>query len=184
MLRWKECSLLNNTSYISFDVEVIDAKYYNNVYLDSVYLDVFTKPEDYLGPSPTNKAKLIWQQDSMEPPVKRVHQYIDVDLIKDNLMVLYAIATGEPSDDAPCGDKNKILVGVVYDKALLYQNSLKLLNNLKGCEPNKEFIDYILRVKAFELAIKTGDIKAAIYYWNTFFKKEIVYTKTNCGCNG
>ena len=114
---------------------------------------------------------------------KRVRKYIDIDSISDNLIFVYAIARGEPTEDTPCGVKEKLLVGLVYNKALLYNSSIKTINIINGCTPDKELIDQILKIKMFDLSIAIGDYKTTIKCWNNMFKKQIT-TKVNCGCYG
>lgn len=117
------------------------------------------------------------------PLSKRVRKYIDIDGISDNLIFVYAIAGGEPTEDTPCGVKEQLLVGVVYNKALLYKNNIKALSTVNNCTPSKELIDYILTTKAFFLSLEVGDYRDAIKYWNNTFKKQIT-TQTHCGCHG
>ena len=55
------------------------------------------------------------------------------------------------------------------------------------CSIPKNFIDYILKVKALDLSLKTGNYQEAIRYWNRLFKN-FYYTNnvefSNCGCYG
>ena len=61
---------------------------------------------------------------------------------------------------------------------------IKELDECHTCEIPQHFIDYILRLKAFELCLKNGNIAQAIKYWNKFFSDSKSITTKKCGCNG
>ena len=124
-----------------------------------------------------------YKQIETEYHTKRVRKYIDIDSISNNLIFVYAIASGEPTEDTPCGAKEQLLVGLVYNKALLYNSSIKAISTISDCIPNKKLIDQILKVKMFDLSVVVGDYKTAINYWNSIFKKQMAI-KVNCGCYG
>lgn len=130
-----------------------------------------------------NGSYLVYKKIITEYHTKRVKKYIDIDSISDNLIFVYAVANGEPTEDTPCGAKEQLLVGLVYNKALLYNSSIKAISTINDCTPNKKLIDQILKVKMFDLSIITGDYKTALNCWNSIFKKQIT-TKVNCGCYG
>ena len=60
-------------------------------------------------------------------------------------------------------------------------NSIKELE--KNCEVPKNFINSILRFKAFELAIDTEHYNQAIIYYNKFIKNVNLNTVTSNKCN-
>ena len=59
---------------------------------------------------------------------------------------------------------------------------IKELDN--NCTISKGFIDMILRLKAFEMSIKTGNFTTAINQWDKLFKNKRIVSSSNCGCNG
>lgn len=75
---------------------------------------------------------------------------------------------------------------VIYDKSIIYNKGLSYLSEFGDtCTPPKGFMDFILKVKAFELAVDTCNFDLAIKYWN--YIKGINSTSNsikNCGCNG
>ena len=192
MLQWNELRITPDGRYLIIDVEVQHLDYYANVYLESVAFNVFNKSEDYLE-YPNDKAINVWKDSTLDvyPPntesgqVKHIRKFIDLDgtNIQNGLFLVYAVANGEPTEDTPCGAKDRVLVGITYNKGLLYKNSIAALGTMNNCIPSKDLIDYILRTKAFELSLATGDYKAAIDYWNGTFKKAITH-KNHCGCHG
>lgn len=182
MIQWDELRITTDGKFLVIDVEIQNLNYYNDVYLESLMMNTYSKADDFVSPMPDSKSIPIWEANEGEK-IKHIRRYIDIDTIGDNLFFVYAIASGEPSEDTPCGAKDNVLVGVVYNKALLYKNSINAISSIDNCTPSKSLIDHILNTKAFELSIETGDYKSAITYWNKTFKKQVT-TKTNCGCHG
>lgn len=98
------------------------------------------------------------------------------------LFFVYIVAKGVPSPDTPCGMDNQTTLGVVANLYPFYRSSVNYMKEVENdCDIPREFIDSILRFKAFELSIKTGHYTQAIKYWNKFFK-EIKSTTINTGC--
>lgn len=103
-----------------------------------------------------------------------------------NMFFVYVIASGTPAPDTPCGfDKNKIM-GTVVNLYPFYQQTMCFIKELENdCQIPKGFINMILRLKAIELCIRTGNYPQAIKYWNKFFLGQDCHVLTyNCGCNG
>lgn len=103
-----------------------------------------------------------------------------------SMLFVYVITKGYPSPDTPCGYDNSKAMGVVVNLYPYYQgmmNGVKEIND--NCSVPKYFINNILRFKAVELSIKTGNYIQAIKYWKQFFSGSKVRTvQRNCGCYG
>lgn len=191
MLQWNELRITEDSKHLVIDVQVQNLDYYENVHLQSLYMNVYNKSSDYVAPMPDSKSILLWQY---EPPQevteeeehkpKHIRKFIDIDGLSENLFFVYAIADGEATDDTPCGCKNHVLMGVVYNNQALYRNSINAISTTSTCAPNQELIDYILNVKLFEFSLKAGDYRAAIDFWNTTFKNNDKTSKKSCGCHG
>ena len=105
--------------------------------------------------------------------------------LNDNMFFVYAIATGTPAPDTPCGMDNSIIMNTVVNLYPVYQNTMCYLRELDSdCQVPKGFMDMILRLKAVELCIKTGNYNKAILYWKKFFLGKTQIPTYNCGCNG
>jgi hypothetical protein len=105
--------------------------------------------------------------------------------LNDNILFVYAIATGTPAPDTPCGMDNSIVMSTVVNLYPVYQNTMCYLRELDSdCQVPKGFIDMILRLKAVELCIRTGNYTKAISYWKRFFLGRTQVPTYNCGCNG
>jgi hypothetical protein len=75
-------------------------------------------------------------------------------------------------------------MGVAVNLRPVYNAAMHYLSELKDtCNIPKNFIDMILKIKAFTLSLKTGNFTTAIRLWNKFTTK-VVSSKTGCGCNG
>lgn len=103
-----------------------------------------------------------------------------------DMLFVYAIASGAPEASTPCGLDNNKIMGTVVNLYPFYQQTMCYLKELNNdCQIPKGFIDMILRFKALELCIRTGNYPQAIKYWNKFFaQKECQVIINKCGCNG
>ena len=74
----------------------------------------------------------------------------------------------------------------IFNTNIIYQQSMKYIRSIESnCDIPKQFIDYILRIKALELALNTGNYLLAIKYWNKFFKNIFTQESINtCNCYG
>ena len=103
---------------------------------------------------------------------------------KNNLLFVYVKTNGTPALDTPCGMDEETTLGVTLYHYPIYNammNSIKELE--KNCEVPKNFINSILRFKAFELAIDTEHYNQAIIYYNKFIKNINLNTVTSNKCN-
>lgn len=103
---------------------------------------------------------------------------------KDNLLFVYVKTKGTPASDTPCGMDEETTLGVTLYHYPIYNammNSIKELE--KNCEVPKNFINSMLRFKAFELAIDTEHYNQAIIYYNKFIKNVNLNTVTSNKCN-
>lgn len=107
--------------------------------------------------------------------------------LNDNIFFVYIVATGIPAPDTPCGMDNETIMGIAYNARPLYNLGINYVRELSDtCDMPKGFINYILRYKAFELALKTGNYPIAFKYWKEFFKNKIsnIVKPKGCGCHG
>lgn len=106
--------------------------------------------------------------------------------LNDNIFFIYITATGIPAADTPCGMDNCFVIGVAYNLRPIYNMAIGFIKELdSNCSIPKGFIDMILRLKALELSLKTGNYPTAFNQWNKLFKNKVsVSTKKGCGCHG
>ena len=105
--------------------------------------------------------------------------------LNDDILYVYLIAVGTPSADTPCGMDNVNTLGVALNLRPIYNNGINYIKQVEStCEIPKDFIDFILRYKALDLALKTENYIQANKYWNKFFKNNNVVSLNinSCGC--
>ena len=193
--------VINSIDAESFEVEFGDTYYFKGT-LKEDFLYTFKVPDhtgEYFisgelysadkletGIHKYEKGKLV----AVTTPIKSYRIEINKNnstlTFKDNLLFVYVKTNGTPALDTPCGMDNITTLGVVSNLYPLYQHAFSYIKELGDtCSILKNFINYILQYKVFELAIKTGHYTKAIKYWKKFFMgiKDSVIT-SNCGCHG
>lgn len=106
--------------------------------------------------------------------------------LDNNIFFIYVTATGIPAADTPCGMDSEFVMGVAMNLRPIYNMAMGYIKELDSdCTIPKGFIDMILRLKAFDLSLRTGNYPMAFKQWNWLFKNKVsVSPKRGCGCNG
>lgn len=187
MIKFNELRITPNNENLIIDVSIEDADYYQNVVLDSIIIDT---QDTYVENGPSSKAVFKYTVDDYSK--KRVQLILkpeDLGVpIAGNMFFVYAISSGEPLSDTPCELRNSKIVGTAINLYPIYKQSMLYTRELGDtCSIPKNFVDYILKIKALDLSLKTGNYQEAIRYWNRLFKN-LYYTNnvefSNCGCYG
>ena len=163
------------------DISVQDLSVYEGVYLSSVKIDTQDTYVDN-GPSehPVFTATSINDKNYRVELAKGDFTPALNDVTK-TLFFVY-ITTVDTSND----NTTQTIVTVVYDTQVVAIMGLNQLNELADeCKIPKSLIDFILKQKALELAIETGNFIKAIKYWNSFLKNATVKPCTTgcCPCS-
>ena len=184
MVQFNELRITPDGQKLIIDVSVKDLEYYTNVYLDGVLIDT---QDTFVESGPSSK---VVYRGSIMGDNKSIRLELGtgnlLPTLNDNLFFVYVKTKGAPAANTPCGMDNITTLGVVSNLYPLYQHAFSYIKELGDtCSIPKNFINYILQYKAFELAIKTGHYTEAIRYWKKFFMgiKDSVIT-SNCGCHG
>lgn len=208
MIEFNKCTIDPSGKKLIIEASVKDKEYYEDVYIHSITIDT----EDTFHPLGISQEPIYFQtfestintavytEGSSEPQLVKEtvynNKHISVELtpsilnlqnFNNNVFFVFVRATGTPSSDTPCGEDNiytkAIVVNLtpIYEEALLYT---KELNN--NCSIPKKLIDIILRYKALDLAIKSGESYTVAEYWKKLFKNRNNYPVNNntCKCNG
>lgn len=211
MLEFQELRITPDGKHLIVDVIVKEEDYYAGVYIDSIIIDTqdtytqsgpSTKPlieykigetYDYVYSLPEECCSAVRVEEDKsycftKGSTKHIRLYISSQDLKgksltNNMFFVYAIAKGTPSPNTPCGMDNTTIMGTViylysYYRKIIY--NLKELNN--DCQIPKGLINNILRFKALEYSIKTGNYPLAIKYWNKWFLniKYNITSKSSC----
>ena len=173
MIEFKELRVTPDEKTLIIDAAVKDLSYYDNVYIKSVTVD--TQDTYSESGSSTNPLFHYEVASVSEENKKRIRLEL-------NSSVLGKPITGNMF----FGLDNVTTLGVTADLYPFYKSSINHMKELENeCEPSKNFIDSLLRFKAFELSIRTGHYTQAIKYWNKFFKEVKSNTvNTICRCHG
>lgn len=196
MLHFNELRITQDGKYLIIDVSVDESSYFDTVSLDSIVIDT---QDTYIanGPSSTpiytyrvgeNYSQVYSSPDNsqvltadLEPVLvnnelesRRVRLNLDATALgvqlNNTMFFVYVISTGTPSSDAPTSTIDPMIMGTVVNLYQFYQKSIYYLKKVSSdCEVPKCFIDFVLRYKALELCIKTGNYTEAIKYWKKFF---------------
>lgn len=130
------------------------------------------------------------------PPIDRpkIRKHIRISISKkelglatlsENLFFVYIGAVGVPSPITPCSMDNTYTVAVALDIRSIYNAAVQHIKEVDSCDIPRSLIDYVLRIKVLELAIKTGNYTGAIKQWNKLFRDRVkISSVSNCGCNG
>lgn len=184
MVQFNELRITPDGQRLIIDASVKDLEYYTNVYLDDVLIDT---QDTFVESGPSSK---VVYRGSIMGDSKSIRLELGtgnlLPTLNDNLFFVYVRTKGAPAANTPCGMDNITTLGVVSNLYPLYQHAFSYIKELGDtCSIPKNFINYILQYKAFELAIKTGHYTEAIRYWKKFFMgiKDSVIT-SNCGCHG
>ena len=209
MIQFNELRITPDSKHLIIDASIDNSSYYDNVILDSIVIDT---QDTYVANGPSSKPIYTYIVDnytysipedcSCNPVVsnddkaycltqggKNIRLTLSAkDLgisLNDNMLFVYAIAKGTPAPDTPCGMDNSIVMSTVVNLYPVYQNTMCYLRELDSdCQVPKGFIDMILKLKAVELCIRTGNYTKAISYWKKFFLGKTQVPTYNCGCNG
>lgn len=181
MVKFNELRISNDSKSLIIDAQVLNDSYYDNVYIDNIIID---NQDTYIGTGPSSTPKYSY---TVKSDLKRVALTIDYKELGNlnGILFVYVRTKGTPTPDTPCGKDNITTIGTVTNVYPFYQQAMGYMKELIGnCTIPKGFIDYMLRLKALELSIKTGNYPAAIDYYNRFFsgKETIQVNNGGCGC--
>lgn len=181
MVSFQELKIDSEGKTLIIDVTVKDLEYYENVYLDTIYIDT---QDTYVSGTPSSNPVY---SNTLEGNNKNVRLEItepEIPSLKDNLFFIYIRTKGDPTPNTPCGMDISLVLGAVLYPYTIYYKMLKVLQlEYRRCSIPKRFIDSFFRYKALQFALTTGSNLDAISYFNTF-KDLDTYIKENCNCNG
>lgn len=159
--------------WLKLDFQFEDQSYYKETYFEGVRIDT----QDTYGAS-----------EGIDGEIETEFQRYSDDFYipthtKDLIIVTPIVNTITISPDTPCG-KDVVNATAIYDERVLLEKGLNYLKALGDtCNISREFIDFILKKQALDMAIKTCNFNMAIKYW-----KMLTMVKGNtlkgCGCNG
>lgn len=184
MVQFNELRIIPDGTQLIIDISVKDLEYYTDVYLDEILIDT---QETFIETGPSTQ---IVYSKTVEGNLKSVRLELSTgDLLpslKDNLFFVYVKTKGTPASNTPCGMDNITTTGVVTNLYPLYQQAFSYIKELSDtCIIPRNFINFILQYKAFQLAVRTGHYTEAIKFWKRLYQEvEYITVINKCGCYG
>lgn len=190
MVHFNELRILPDGKTLIIDVSILSESYFSNVYLDSIVID---NQDTYVNGSPSSNPVFEYTIPNTTniagEPINHKHLRLTVHTTEvigglNNLLFVYVRTKGVPSPDTPCGMDDTVVMGTVCNMYPYYQQAMNYIKELGNtCTIPQDFTDFILKMKALELSVKTGNYTNAIKYYNKFFNnKYFTVTKGGCGC--
>lgn len=180
MVVFQDLRISSDGMEMCIDAIIAPYSYYEGEYIDNIVITDIDKREVY--------NKTIAEEDHN----KQLSLFLkptDMGLSSFNNNVFYVTVTigGYPESTTDCGWDDIRSIGVVLNWHPIYQMGMQYLRemvNCYNCRVPKNLIDYILRLKSFELALKTSNFELA----NTNYKKWFLETtptiiSNTCNCN-
>lgn len=184
MIVFNELTITPDGSKLIIDVSVKDLEYYTDVYLDQILID---SQDTFIESGPSSQ--IIYSK-TISENVKSFRVEIDnnslLSTVKSNLFFVYIKTKGTPSSDTPCGMDNNITLGITTYYYPLYQKAISYMKQLDNtCDIPKDFINFILQYKAFQLSIKAGHYVESIKIWNKLYDSiNKISITSKCKCHG
>lgn len=170
MIKYNTVKIDGNNLILDFEVE--DKTYYSGVSIQGFRVDI---PITYNTDTPYYKEN--------EEDVTHLTKEIPIPDAKKELLIITPLVHMELPEDMPCG-ADVVDKTAVYDKNILLSKGLGYLKILGDtCNIPREFIDFILKEKALDMAIVTCNYADAIKYWKYLNMSKTITTK-GCGCYG
>lgn len=214
MLHFNELRYSKDNKSLIIDVAIDNHVYYENVILDSIVIDTqdtfivngpsnkpiysYSVPEEYDKiysiPEDCNCSPVKVEEDgsycfTYDNDFKK-HVRLELPLAAlgvdcNTMLFVYAVASGVPAVNTPCGLDNNKIIGTVVDLQGVYSGIMSYIREIESdCVIPKNLIDNLLKYKALEVSIRTGNYPLAIKYWNNYFKNIKIDTIKSCGCYG
>ena len=154
MIKYNKIAIEGN--YLIIDFQVEDSPQYERISITGVRVDI---PTTY----GTDTPYYFYNEED----VTQYKTQLFIPDVKNQLLIITPQVTGLETIpvDSPCGS-DTINATAVYDKCILNNMGLEYLKKLNNyCNIPAGFIDFILRQKALDLSIDTGNFVQAIQYW-------------------
>ena len=178
MLRFNELRVTPDNKYLIIEASIDPDPRFKDARIMKIEIDT---EDTFRTTGPSTRAKTFEYRNLP----RKVREIVDLEQFfgENKMFFVYLTSTGDISN-APCGLADRVFLGVTYNKYILHKTHIANIRNMDVCTPDKEFIDYVLRFNAFNMALAVGDHTKAIEYWKEFFGKVDVKSYKRCGCHG
>lgn len=184
MITINNCKISSSGKCLNIKATIPKITYYDNMYIQSVSIST---DEDYI--KNIHKTKEVYSNNDKD--VKSINltvtaKELGLDSFNDNMFFVYITCGGIPAITTPCGMDEATSCCVAVNMKPIYDSAMNYIKELNDtCNIPRNFIDFILRFKAYELAVRSGHFNKAIQYWYKIRTVNVPNIVTNkCGCNG
>lgn len=186
MIVFNDLRITPDGENLLIDAMVAPYKYFENMYISSISIDT----EETFSPTgkPSSNAVVVYE--NQDTTVKEHSINITPDRFKfaslnGHIFYVYVTVAGTPSADTPCTMDTEYTLGVALNWQSIYQQGMDHMRKVVNgcCGMPKDFIDYILRFKAFELALRTAQYQLANDRFKKWFAEDGAKFNPPCGCN-
>lgn len=212
MIVFNECRIDSEGKCLIIEASVENLDIYKNVYIESVTIDTektFSDTGPRNEPIIEYKPKELTKVGTMdgivttqececgnvfinEPDLPKSIRLIvsakdlNIDTFNDGVYFVWVKAGGTPLPTALCcGMDNEYIMRVAVNLRPIYNTAMYYIKELDNtCTIPKGFIDMILRLKAFDLSLKTGNYQVALKYWDMIKDRKVISATNKCRCNG
>jgi predicted solute-binding protein len=172
MIKFNQLYIDNQGLNLIVDASITSESYYSNIYLKQLVI------KDSNGE--------VLHQETLAAPSKSFYATIPVTAIgniKNKLLLLTFDINGSMPYDVPCG--YDIPDSAVYVDLSTIMPTIKLLTKeiANKCELPRNFLDYYMRFKGLEYAVRCKDYTGAQKFLDMLLETKIQATKT-CSCHG
>lgn len=191
-------------SKLYINAHVNKAKYFDDIYIDSITIMTSDKISESSPNTPTSD--YVYRQE-FDDNTKEINLVLTTnDLTKawkedpkamifkqgdmcSSLFFVYIKAKGTPDACTPCTLDEEVTLGVTFWENLLYRKVMEYTRELADeCNVPTGFTDFILLWYAFKASVETEHYTSAIKYFNMLFG-DMTAVVTNsfsrgCGCHG
>lgn len=188
----EQCRIDPEGKYLIIEACVENLDYYENVYIDKVIIHT---DENFPSDKPNDKT-CVWPNELTLSSEKKFAEGtkeirlcltakdLKLNTLNDNIFFVYIITAGTVYPEPLCGMDHDTVMGVAVNLRPIYNLAMQYVKQLdNSCVIPKGFIDMVLRLKAFDISLKTGNFETAIKYWQSFLTHKIpTVSIKNCGC--
>ena len=184
MIVFNECRIDPERRKLIIEAAVDNFSYYDDITIAAVLMDT---QETFVESGPSGKAKPLASYSNKPKKIRLCLDEKELGVsLEDNILFIYVITEGLVAPDTPCGMDNIYTRAIAINLKPIYNTAMKYIRELNSeCSIPRGFIDMILRMKAFELSLRTGNFQTAFKQWEKLLKDKtsVSYSK-GCRCNG
>ena len=185
MIVFNDLRITPDGENLLIDVMVAPYGYFKDMYISSISIDT---EDTFSTGKPSSNAVVVYE--NQDTTVKEHSINITPDRFKfaslnGHIFYVYVTVAGTPSADTPCTMDTEYTLGVALNWQSIYQQGMDHMRKVVNgcCGMPKDFIDYILRFKAFELALRTAQYQLANDRFKKWFAEDGAKFNPPCGCN-